>query len=135
LTTTNYRRLAAFRYEIRRFLAFSERAAREAGMEPQQHQLLLVLRGLPREARPTVGTVAERLCVQHHTAVALADKLEQQGYIRRERSSTDRREVLLRLTARGTSILSKLSARHQQQLEVVAPRMVASLQEIVRSSG
>lgn len=127
----NYRRLAALRYEIRRFLAFSEHAAREAGVEPQQHQLLLVLRGLPKQARPTIGTVAERLCVQHHTAVALANKLERLGFIRRERSSEDRREVLLRLTPDGAAILRKLSTLHQEQLRVVAPTMVTALQQLV----
>ncbi len=131
LTTMNYRRLAALRYEIRRFLAFSEHAAREAGVEPQQHQLLLVLRGLPKQARPTIGTVAERLCVQHHTAVALANKLERLGFIRRERSSEDRREVLLRLTPDGAAILRKLSTLHQEQLRVVAPTMVTALQQLV----
>ena len=82
----DYRALAAFRYELRRFLAFSEEAARAAGIEPQQHQLLLALQGLPQRARPTIGAVAERLCVQHHTAVALVDKLEGRGFVVRERS-------------------------------------------------
>lgn len=131
LTNTHYRRLAALRYEIRRFLAFSEHAARDAGIEPQQHQLLLALRGLPKQARPTIGTVAERLCVQHHTAVALADKLERRGFIRRERSCQDRREVLLQLTPDGAAILGQLSALHQEQLRVVAPALVTALQQLV----
>src|SRR5689334_14594941 len=97
LSVTDYRLLADFRYEVRKFLAFSEQAARDTGIEPQQHQLLLALRGLPQEARPTIGTLAERLCVQHHTAVALVDKLEQRGLVLRERNLADKREVLLSL--------------------------------------
>ena len=71
LSNADYRSLAAFRYEIRKFLSFSEQAAREAGIEPQQHQLLLAVRGLPESLRPTIRTISERLCVQHHTAVAI----------------------------------------------------------------
>ena len=116
LTTSDYRSLAAFRFAIRKFLSFSEQAARAAGIEPQQHQLLLALRGLPEGQRPTIRAAAERLCVQHHTAVALVDKLEQRGLLQRERSTLDRREVLLRLTADGAELLRALSTLHRQQL-------------------
>jgi len=128
---SDYRSLAAFRYEIRKFLAFGEQAARSAGIEPQQHQLLLALRGLPRERRPTIGALAERLCVQHHTAVGLVDKLEQRGLVERRRASNDRREVLVSLTAGGEKLLQRLSAVHKAQLENVGPSMVGALQAIV----
>jgi DNA-binding MarR family transcriptional regulator len=131
LTNASYRQLAAFRYEMRKFLAFSEHAARNAGIEPQQHQLLLAIRGLPSGLRPTIGAVAERLCVQHHTAVGLVDKLEGHGLLERQRGTTDKREVLLRLTAEGEAILRRLSALHQQQLGVVGPAMVNALSAIV----
>lgn len=133
VSATDYRSLSAFRYEIRRFLAFSEHAAREAGIEPQQHQLLLALRGLPEGARPTIGAVAERLCVQHHTTVALVDKLERRELLRRERGSEDRREVLLRLTPEGEAVLTRLSALHREQLRSVGPAMVAALQAILEA--
>ena len=132
LSATDYRLLAAFRYEVRKFLAFSERAARDTGIEPQQHQLLLALRGLPEGARPTIGTLAERLCVQHHTAVALVDKLELHGLVRRERNLADKREVLLSLTLEGEQLLRRLSSQHRQQLGVVGPAMVEALQAILR---
>jgi DNA-binding MarR family transcriptional regulator len=131
VSTTDYRALAALRYEIRKFLAFSEQAARNAGVEPQQHQLLLAVRGLPEGARPTIRVVAERLCVQHHTAVALVDKLEQRGLLLRERGSRDRREVLLRVTPQGDAVLRKLSALHRQQLRDVGPAMALALQAIL----
>src|SRR5262245_32701212 len=130
LSTTDYRSLAAFRYEIRKFLAFSEQAARAAGIEPQQYQLLLAVRGLPEGARPTIRAVAERLCVQHHSAVALVDKLERRGLLQRDRSALDRREVLLRLTPEGAEMLRKLSALHRHQLQTVGPALLAALQRI-----
>ena len=109
------RALAAFRYELRCFLAFSEQAARAAGIEPQQHQLLLAVAGLPEGRRPNIRTLAERLCVQHHTTVALVDRLEQRGLLERERSTEDKREVLLRLTAAGDELLQRLSLAHNGQ--------------------
>ena len=130
LSNADYRSLAAFRYQIRKFLSFSEQAARAAGVEPQQHQLLLAVRGLPTGLRPTIRAIAERLCVQHHTAVALVDKLEARGLLQRERSTLDRREVLLRLTESGSELLRSLSAKHRQQLQTVGPALLAALQGI-----
>jgi DNA-binding MarR family transcriptional regulator len=135
ITLADYRALAAFRHEIRKFIAFSEQAARDAGIEPQQHQLLLAVRGLPSNMRPTIGAIAERLCVQHHTAVALVDKLEDRGLIQRERSEEDRREVLLRLTRDGEALLRALSALHRQQLETVGPNMVRALERVLELSS
>lgn len=131
ISLADYRSLAAFRYAIRKFLAFSEGAAREAGIEPQQHQMLLAVRGLPAGVRPTIGAVAERLCVQHHTAVALVDKLEARGFIRRQRSETDRREVLLQVTDDGSELLRALSSLHRDQLQTVGPALLEALQEII----
>jgi DNA-binding MarR family transcriptional regulator len=135
LSSSDYRALAAFRYEIRKFLAFSEQAARDAGIEPQQHQLLLAVRGLPEGSRPTIGTIAERLCVKHHTAVALVDKLETIGLITRERSSEDRREVLLRLTHAGDGVLRTLSSLHRQQLQSAGPEVIRALRDILERAS
>jgi DNA-binding MarR family transcriptional regulator len=131
ISSADYRALAAFRHEIRKFLAFSEQAAREAGIEPQQHQLLLAVRGLPEGSRPTIGTIADRLCVKHHTVVALVDKLENSGLIERDRSAEDRREVLLRVTRDGEALLRALSSLHRDQLQTAGPEVIRALQRIV----
>jgi DNA-binding MarR family transcriptional regulator len=131
ISSADYRALAAFRHEIRKFIAFSEQAARAAGVEPQQHQLLLAVRGLPEGLRPTIGVIAERLCVKHHTTVALADKLEAAGLIQRERSAEDRREVLLRLTRDGDTLLRALSSLHQEQLRTAGPAVIVALQKVL----
>jgi DNA-binding MarR family transcriptional regulator len=127
----DYRALAAFRYEIRCFLAFSEQAARAAGIEPQQHQLLLAIRGLPTGARPNIRTLAERLCVQHHTTVALVDKLERRALVRRQRSKLDKREVLVRITPTGARLLRELSHLHRARLQQAGPELVSALSSIV----
>jgi DNA-binding MarR family transcriptional regulator len=135
VSATDLRALAAFRYELRCFLAFSEQAAREAGTEPQQHQLLLAIGGLPAGQRPNIRTLAQRLCVQHHTAVALVDKVEGRGLVRRERSSEDKREVLVRLTDAGGLLLQELSRQHRDHLQNVGPEMVAALASILDARG
>jgi DNA-binding MarR family transcriptional regulator len=131
VTLGDYRALAAFRYELRRFLAFSEQAARAAGIEPQQHQLLLAVGGLPQGERPNIRTLAERLCVQHHTTVALVDKLEERGLVTRQRSTEDKREVLVRLTSEGGRLLRELSRQHRQRLQSAGPEMVEALSSIL----
>lgn len=135
ISSSNYRALAAFRYEIRKFLAFSEQAARQSGIEPQQHQLLLAVRGLPEGTRPTIGAIAERLCVKHHTAVALVDKLEASGLVARKRSTEDRREVLLELTPQGKAVLRGLSSLHRQQLQSAGPEVIRALQNILERAS
>jgi len=131
---SDYRALAEFRYQIRRFLRFSEDAARAAEIEPQQHQVLLAIRGLPEGRRPTIKVLAERMCVQHHTTVALVDHLEGRGFVRRESSPLDRREVLVAITPAGDRLLRRLSAAHRAQLRLVAPTFVAALSALLREN-
>jgi len=131
---SDYRALAEFRYQIRRFLRFSEDAARAASIEPQQHQVLLAIRGLPEGRRPTIKVLAERMCVQHHTTVALVDHLEGRGFVRREGSPLDRREVLVIITPAGDRLLRRLSAAHRAQLRLVAPTFVAALSALLREN-
>lgn len=125
------RALAEFRYRIRRFLHFSERAAREAGLEPQQHQALLVLRGFSAVQEATVGALAERLQIRHHSAVELANRLEKQGLLRRTRSTVDRREVFLRATPRGVKLLARLSRAHRAELRSAGPALLRALQSVI----
>src|SRR5579859_8014911 len=128
LPLPNYQSLAEVRYQIRRFVHFSEEAARNAGLEPHQHQLMLALKGLPDGVRPRVGELAERLQIQHHSAVELVDRLEAGGYVIRQRGSRDRREVLLSLTPKGERVLRELSLHHGNELRSRGPALIAALQ-------
>ena len=127
---SDYRALAEFRYQIRRFLRFSEAAARAAGLEPQQHQLLLAVKGLPRDVSASIGEMAERLQIQHHSTVELVDRMVKHGYVQRRRDQTDRRQVLLQLTARGEKILRELSAPHADELRTLGPELIAALRRL-----
>ncbi|MGE5647943.1 MAG: MarR family winged helix-turn-helix transcriptional regulator [Acidobacteriota bacterium] len=123
----DYRALSEFHYQIRRFLRVSEQAARQAGLEPQQHQLMLAIRGLPQGGEPTVSELAERLQVRHHSVVELIDRLEQRGFVARRRAERDRRKVLVDLTAEGERMLLALNATHRMELQEAGPELVRLL--------
>ena len=130
----NFKAMAELRYQIRRFLRFSENAARGAGIEPQQHQLLLGIRGLPDGVKPTIGALAERMQLQHHSTVELIDRLVERGFLLRLRATDDRRQVLVKLTHEGEKFLQKLSLHHLQELQSVGPTFVKVLQSLIEGS-
>lgn len=132
LDPSDYASLAELRYQIRRFLHFSEHAARSAGLEPRQHQLMLALKGLPKGVRPRIGELAERLQVRHHSAVELADRLTAGGYVRRTRNGNDKREVLLSLTPKGERVLQDLSLHHKEELRQYGPSLLAALKRVMK---
>lgn len=127
----DYRALAELRYQIRRFLRFSEDAARAAGLEPQQHQLLLAIKGLPEGTEPTIGDLADRLQIRHHSVVELIDRLESRGLVRRQRSTADRRKVCIELTPEGERILETLAVQHRGELETAGSALLAALTSLL----
>jgi DNA-binding MarR family transcriptional regulator len=134
MNSKDYRSLAEFRYQIRKFLAFSEEAAREHGLNGQQHQLLLAIKGLPEGTAATIGVLAERLQLRHHTTVELVDRLSERSLVKREPGTTDRRVVHLRITARGESLLRKLTAIHQKELQSTGPILLATLRKLTHEN-
>ena len=131
LTLADYESLAELRYQIRRFLHFSEQASRKAGLEPRQHQLMLAIKGLPKGTRPRIGELAERLQIQHHSTVELVNRLSAGGYVRRHRAGDDRREVLLALTPKGERVLRKLFLDHRAELRTRGPALIAALKRAI----
>jgi DNA-binding MarR family transcriptional regulator len=123
----DYQALADFRFEIRRFLNVSERLVHAAGIEPQQHQALLAIKGLPAHRVATIGVLAERLLIQHHSAVELVNRLEAKGLLRRARGVLDRREVVLTLSRRGEALLRRLTQPHRAELQTARPKLLAAL--------
>ena len=131
LAEPEYQALAELRHQIRRFLHFSEQAARRGGVEPRQHQFMLALKGLPSGVRPRIGELAERLQIQHHSAVELTNRLAAGGYVRRQRGGDDRREVLLALTLRGEQVLRRLSLHHKDELRSQGPQLLRALKQVM----
>lgn len=121
LTGPDYERLAEFRYVLRQFMIFSEDAAEETGLTAQQHQALLAIKGFGGEKPMTVGDVAERLGIRHHSAVGLIDRLLSKSLVKRRHGAEDRRQVLLTLTPKAEALLARLSAAHRDELKRLAP--------------
>jgi DNA-binding MarR family transcriptional regulator len=130
ITKAEYEALAALRYRLRQFLHFSEEAAVAVGLTPQQHQALLAIKGFPSSEAVTVGDLAERLQIQHHSAVGLVDRLVKNKLIARETNPSDRRQVRLQLTARGEKLLENLSSTHRAQLRQIGPEIEALLKRL-----
>ncbi len=130
LSKARYEALAEFRYQIRRFQRFSEEVARAADLEPQQHQLLLAIKGAS-DAQLTIGAVADRLQIQHHSAVELVARAEARGLVTRNRGETDRRVVFVTLTDAGVTALRELSAAHHREMQTAAPELIRILQRII----
>ena len=135
LSLPEYQALAEFRHSIRGFLHFSEQQVRAQGLEPQQHQLLLAIKGLPDGTSATIGELAERMLLKHHSTVELVNRLERHGYVRRSPSREDHRQVLVRLTPAGATVLRKLSLAHHQELETAGPAIARALARLMRSAA
>jgi DNA-binding MarR family transcriptional regulator len=120
-----YARLLALRTALRHFERWSEQQASAAGLTPAQHQLLLAVKGHDDPRGPTVGEVADYLLLRHHSTVGLVDRADGAGLVTRIRDPDDHRVVRLRLTAKGTRRLERLSALHLEELERLGPRFAA----------
>jgi DNA-binding MarR family transcriptional regulator len=128
-----YETLAAFRYSLRKFYHFSEAAAEAAGITPQQHQAILAIKGFPGRDYVTVGELAERLQLRHHSTVGLVNRLVAEDLIMRVPSHEDRRQVFIQLTGPGEKMLEKLSAVHQEQLKRISTELSLLLEQLNRS--
>lgn len=129
-----YRTLAEFRYQLRRFLRFSEQTARSVGLEPQQHQLLLAVKGLPDGSKATISVLAERLQLAHHSVGELIDRLVERSLIQRVRDEEDQRRVLVHLTPQGEEMLHRLLRAHQAELRSVGPTLVDALNTLLEDN-
>ena len=127
ITEADYRKLSEFRYLLRQFLEFSQNAAKAIGLQPRHHQALLAIKGFPSSSPVTVGDLAERLRIRHHSAVELADRLEEAGLVMRQPDPGDHRRVFLALTEQADIHLAELSAAHLDELSRIEPMLTRVL--------
>jgi len=135
IAKSDYQRLAEFRYLLRRFLAFSAAEAEQAGLTPQQHQALLAIKGFPGRDFVTIGELAERLGIRHHSAVGLADRLAARGLVRRQAGGPDRRTVFVGVTPQADALLADLSRAHRDELRRLGPLLRRLLAEVEDTDG
>ncbi len=129
LTKSDYEALAEFRYALRKFLGFSEEAAKEHGVTPQQYQALLAIEGFPGRNWVTIGELAEQMRVAHHSAVGLVDRMESMKLVHRRSARDDRRRVQVTLTAKGRKLLEKLYRVHRDELRSCGSQLTTLLQK------
>lgn len=134
VTKREYETIAAFRSELRRFLRFSEEAARQSGLSPQQHQLMLAVRGMPGREYATIKEIAQHLQLRHHTVVGLVDRMEAGGLVARRPQASDHRVVEVVLTAQGARVLRDLTDVHKEELVRLAG-VSSRLAEIIRGGS
>jgi DNA-binding MarR family transcriptional regulator len=132
VSRAEYQALAEFRYQLASFLRRRRNAAQNAGIEPQQYELMLAVKGLPADRKPSIKQIAEQLRLQHHSAVELATRLVNRGLIRRERSKEDRRSVLLSVTKEGQRAMDQVVQYSLDQLRDEAPQLLKTLARLVK---
>lgn len=133
LSKREFEALSQFRYQLRRFLRFSEQVTREHGITPLQYLLLLHIKGFPGRDWATVGDLAERLQAQHHGVVALISRCEKLGWVSRQQGKSDRREVEVHLTAKGERMVAKMAQLHRDELlNLEGSFLLPQLQELQR---
>lgn len=130
LSAEAFRKQAEFRYHLRKFNRSSELNAKAAGLEPNQYQLILALKGLPSELEPNISTVAERLLIEQHSAVELIDRSVKKGVVERFREGSDRRKVFLRLTELGEKLVNEVAIKNRQELLTALPVFLEFMQSL-----
>ena len=135
LDVAHLRRLAEFRYQLRRFLHVSQAAAEQAGLRNQQYQLLQCVGGIPESVEPTIANVAARMLLKHNSAVELVDRTIKHGLLHRIGDDFDHRRILLRVTPRGERVLASLAHFHTRELEQSGPQLLRALNRVLRASA
>ncbi len=130
MQAAHYAAIAAFRYELRQFLAFSEATAAKAGLPAQQHQALLAIAGHAGPVPPSVGDLARQMLIAPHSAAELVARMEAAGLVEKRPSKTDRRRLELLPTRRAVRLLAKLTASHLRELRVLEPALVRALAKV-----
>jgi DNA-binding MarR family transcriptional regulator len=134
LDTAHLQRLAEFRFQLRRFLHFSQTAAEQAGVRNQQYQMLQCVGGMPEGMEPTIANVAARMLLKHNSAVELVDRTIDQGLLRRSMDPEDHRCILLRVTPQGERVLASLAEFHSQELDQSGAELVRALQHVLHAN-
>ena len=134
VSRTEYQALAEFRYQLAGFLRRRRSAAQDAGIEPQQYELLLAVKGLSGDKKPTIKQIAEQLRLQHHSTVELTTRLVNRGLVKRERSKEDRRSVLLSVTREGQRVMDQVVEYSLNQLRQEAPELLKTLARLVKKT-
>ena len=130
VTQPRLRSLAEFRYQMRKFLSFSELASERCGIGVQQYQLMQVIAAAPEGQQPSISYLAERMILRHNSMVELVDRAERSGLVRRENDQKDLRRSLVQLTPQGRELLQRLVAEHLAELVPKCDNLIGALRDL-----
>ena len=131
LRRADYNALGTFRYELRKLLRFSkELLAKQANLTTEQYEALLALKAFASGTGLLVGQLSERLQVRHHTTVALTNKLAGRGFVTKQRSESDRRQVYVQLTPAGDELIQELALMHNHVLREQRAKLIVALNHL-----
>ena len=122
--------LAEFRFQMRKFLSFSEMASERCGIPAQQYQLMQVVAAIPEDQQASITYLAERMILRHNSAVELVDRAERAGLVKRETDPTDMRRSLVSLTPEGEQILQRLVTEHVSELAPQCEHLIQALRDL-----
>jgi DNA-binding MarR family transcriptional regulator len=131
VTTARLRKLAEFRFQLRKFIRFSEIAAEAVGISVQQYQMLQVIAAMPEGNGASISYLAERMILRHNSAVELVDRAVRAGMVRRETDDEDLRRSLVRLTPEGENVLAQLVPSHLQELEARGREIITAMEALL----
>jgi DNA-binding MarR family transcriptional regulator len=134
VSQSEYETLAEFRHQLAGFLSRRRDAAAAVGLEAQQYELLLAIKGAPQGTQPNIKQIAEQLLLQHHSAVELTTRLEKRGLVQRQRSPQDRRSVLVSVTKAGDKVLEQVVRYSLSQLQLEGPHLLKTLRRLVKAN-
>ena len=129
-TQSSLKSLAEFRFQMRKFLNFSEMASERCGIPAQQYQLMQVIAAMPEGQQASITYLAERMILRHNSTVELVDRAERAGLVRRESDPKDMRRSLVQLTAQGQEIVERLVAEHLRELSPLCDVLIHALREL-----
>jgi DNA-binding MarR family transcriptional regulator len=126
----DFETLAAFRYQIRRFLRFSKDLLSSEDLTPDQYQALLAIRASTPKRKLSIRDLAEQLQVRHHSTVGIVDQLVSREAVVRQVAPEDRRKILLTLTPKGEELVQRLAPPHHEELSRLCPEIIRTLERI-----
>lgn len=135
VTLPKLRSLAEFRYQMRKFLSFSEAASERCGISAQQYQLIQVIAATPENLQPSISYLAERMILRHNSMVELVDRAERSGLVRRQTDEKDLRRSLVQLTQQGREMLQRLVDEHLAELAPMCDNLIDALRSLQSAVG
>lgn len=79
----------------------------------------------------TIGQVASKLYLAHSTTTDIIDKLEQNDFVRRERSEEDKRLVLVKIEDKGLEVIHRVIEKRVDFISKITSKLSDDEKELL----